>query len=132
MKKRADLKVALDMSNGEPSDIHELENELRSGFCRQHRSWTRPFADLGEERGIRTASTTTPTKNAAGMLELENGNVLSGPPRQSTARRKLRWSSLVHLSLGTADLLYRLVATPLLPPPAPLISLSVRPAGSLR
>ena len=69
------------------------------------------------------------------MLELENGSVLSGPPRQSTARTKLRWSSLVHLSLGTVDLLYRLVAAPLLPPPlAPLpISPSCAgPAGSLR
>jgi hypothetical protein len=68
------------------------------------------------------------------MLELENGNVLSGPPRQSTARTKLRWSSLVHLSLGTVDLLYRLVAAPpFLPPPsAPPISLSARSAGSLR
>lgn len=46
-------------------------------------------------------------------------NVLSWPPRQSTARTKLRWSSLVHLSLGTVDLLYRLVvvAEVLLPPP---------------
>jgi len=131
LKKRADLKVALDMSNGEPSDIHELENELRSGFCREHRSCTRPFAHLGEERGIRTAS----RKSAGTMLELENGSVLSGPPRQSTARTKLRWSSLVHLSLGTVDLLYRLVAAPLLPPPlAPLpISPSCAgPAGSLR
>jgi hypothetical protein len=51
-------------------------------------------------------------------------NVLSCPPRQSTARTKLRWSSLVHLSLGTLDLLYRLVvAAPFLPPPpAPPIS----------
>lgn len=36
MKKRTDLKVALDMSNGESSDVHELENELRSSLCRQH------------------------------------------------------------------------------------------------
>jgi hypothetical protein len=33
---------------------------------------------------------------------------LSGPPRQWTARTKLRWSSAVHLILGTVDLVYRL------------------------
>jgi hypothetical protein len=80
------LEVALDMSNGKASNIHKLEDELRSSFCRQQPSTTTSMP-------CRTRRATKERSDAMGM----NTHVLIGSSR-TIKERTVRPAEAVHCS----------------------------------